>query len=160
MFKAPEGMEWDPEGLKEAHAKFKELNLSQEQAQGLMDLYGQKIKEAEDSPYKLWMETQEKWRDEIKADPEIGGKLDQVKTTVARAIDGLGDPKLAADFRQAMDFTGAGNNPAFIRTFYKLALMVTEGRPATAGRPSPAAAPSGGKPSSLAAAMYPHLPTG
>jgi len=146
--------------MESVYSAFKNLNLSQEQGQYLMDLYGKEIAEAENAPYQIWRDTQEEWRNEIKNDPHLGGKLDEVRATVARAIDGLGDPKLAQDFRVAMDFTGAGNNPAFIRTFYKLAQMVTEGRPATGGGPSPAARPQGGKPASLAQAMYPHLSSG
>jgi len=123
-----------------------------------MDLYGKELVEAETAPFRVWQETQEKWRTEIRNDPDIGGKLDQVRETVSRAIDGLGDPKLAREFKEAMNYTGAGNNPAFIRAFYKLAQMVTEGKAVPAGGPSPAARPGGARPS-LAQAMYPGLPS-
>jgi hypothetical protein len=144
--------------MKDVHSTFKEMGLTQAEGQKLMDLYGKEIVRAETAPYQVWQETQEKWRTEIRNDPDIGGKLDQVRETVARAIDGLGDPKLAREFREAMDYTGAGNNPAFIRAFYKLASMVTEGKAAPAGGPSPAARPQGARPS-LAQSMYPGLPT-
>jgi hypothetical protein len=140
------------------HSTFKEMGLSQTEGQKLMDLYMKEVVESETAPYRVWQETQEKWRTEIRNDPDIGGKLDRVRETVSRAIDGLGDPKLAKEFREAMDFTGAGNNPAFIRAFYKLASLVTEGKAAPAGGPSPAARPQGGRPS-VATAMYPNLPS-
>jgi len=124
------------------YEKFKSMNLSQAQGQELMDLYGKRLIEAEQGPYRLWEDTQTAWRDELKADPEIGGKLDVVRTTVSRALDGLGDPKLANDFRQAMTFTGAGNNPAIVRAFYKLARQLTEGGAHPTGGPSPASRPN------------------
>jgi len=157
-FKPPEGFEYDAGKMEAVNAKFKDMNLSQAQGQELMDLYGKELVEAENGPYKLWEETQQKWRDEIKADPELV-RLDQVKTTVARAIDGLGDPKLAREFREAMDFTGAGNNPAFIRAFYRMAQRLSEGGPHPTGGPSPAARPGAGGPVSIARAMYPKLPS-
>jgi hypothetical protein len=144
--------------MKDVHSTFKELGLTQADGQRLMDLYGKELVEAETAPYRVWQETQEKWRTEIKADPDLGGKLDQVRETVSRALDSLGDPKLTREFKEAMEFTGAGNNPAFIRAFYKMASMITEGKAAPAGQPSPAARPGGARPS-LAQSMYPQLPS-
>ena len=136
------------------------LNLTQDQAQSLVDFYTAKTTEAASAPYKLWADTQEAWVNEIKADPEIGGKLPQVKQTIAKAIDTLG-PQLAAQFREAMDFTGSGNNPAFIKAFYKIAQQITEGSHVSGRNPSSfgQSAP-GSKPASAAAAMYPGLPSG
>jgi hypothetical protein len=60
-----------------------------------------------------------------------------------------------------MDITGAGNNPAFIRAFFKLAQQVTEGRhvagrgPSTAGQSNPSAAPR-----TAGEALYPNLAKG
>lgn len=157
-FKVPDGYTLDAEVAKEAGTKFKELNLSQGQAQSLIDFYVAKTQEAFQQPYKAYEDMRKGWVEEVKAHPEIGGKLDQVKTTVARAIDGLGDAKLASDFRQAMDTTGAGDNPAFIRVFYKLAQMVTEGKATDGGKPSPLGQREPGLKPSAAQAMYPTLP--
>ena len=158
-FKAPEGFEIDKEALADALPVFKDLGLSQAAAQKLVDFYATVSQKAADAPVKLWQETQQKWIEEVKADPEIGGKLDQVKATVSRAIDGLGDPKLANDFRAAMDYTGAGNNPAFIRAFYRLAEKVSEGGNVVGNRPSPLGqvAP-GAAPKSAAHTLFPNLP--
>lgn len=155
-FKVPEGFKLDDAVAKEAGELFKGLNLPQEGAQKLIDFYSAKTLEAAEAPYKAYRDMQTKWVDEIKADPEIGEKLDEVKTVVGRAIDGLGNPKLAASFREAMDLTGAGNNPAFIRAFYKLAQKVTEGQH-VAGR-GPAAVKPPGRGGSAAHNLYPNLP--
>lgn len=156
-FKAPEGLEFNAESLTAATTLFKELNLNQDQAQKLMDLYGKEIRAAENSPYELWKETQQKWRDQVAADPDIGGKLDQVRSTISRALDGLGDAKLVNEFKEAMDYTGAGNNPAFIRAIYKLTSKLVEGGPAQGGRPAPSGQPNEGRPTSIATALYPNL---
>jgi hypothetical protein len=135
------------------------MNLSQAQAQQLVDFYTAKTTESANQPYQVWQETQENWVKEVKADPVLGPRLNEVKTTISRAIDALGDPKLAQGFREAMDYTGAGNNPAFIKAFYKLAQMVTEGGHVAGGGPSPQGQRRAGEMPSAAQAMYPNLPS-
>jgi hypothetical protein len=154
----PEGFQIDEGVNKEISGIFKGLNLTQEQGQKLVDFYAAKTAESANQPYQVWQETQEQWIKEVKADPELGPKLNEVKTTISRAIDGLNNPKLARDFREAMDFTGAGNNPAFIRAFYKLAQMVTEGGHVAGGGPSAQGQRRQGETPSAAKAMYPNLP--
>lgn len=153
-FTAPEGLTLDPAGIEKALPIFKELGLSQEAGQKLINLYAEQTQAAIDAPYRLWKETQDSWINEIKSDADLGGKLDLVKETVGRALDSLGDPKLKTDFKAAMDLTGAGNNPAFVRAFYKLSQAVTEGKPVS-GRP---AGQSAAKPTA-AQAIYPSLPS-
>lgn len=156
-FKVPDGYELDAKVAEEASAVFKDLNLSQPQAQRLIDLYNKQLAETAEAPYKMYEKMRTGWQDVVKADPEIGSKLAEVKTTVSRAIDSLGDPKLAADFRAAMDLTGAGDNPAFVKTFYKLAQLVTEGTHVTGKGPVTPKAPDA-QPTTAARALYPNLP--
>ena len=158
-FKLPEGFELDETVSKEVTDLFKENKISATSAQSLMDYYIKRTTEANEAPFKLWQETQEKWQNDMRNDAEIGPKLAQVKATVSKAIDSLGDPKLASEFRQAMDYTGAGNNLAFAKVLYRLAQQITEGDHASGGKPSPLGqrrpdAP----PTSAAHAMYPTLP--
>jgi hypothetical protein len=143
---------------KEISGIFKGLNLSQEQGQQLVDFYMNKTAESANEPYKVWQQTQEDWVKEVKNDRELGPRLNEVKTTISRAIDGLNDPKLARDFREAMDYTGAGNNPAFIRAFWKLAQRITEGGHVAGGGPSAQGQRRQGEQQSAAKAMYPNLP--
>jgi hypothetical protein len=157
-FTAPEGFEIDPTALAEATPLFKELGLDQARAQKLVDFYAKQSQQAAEAPFKLWQDTQKEWVDSIKADPEIGGKLDTVRATVAKVIDSLG-PELAADFRQAMDFTGAGNNPAFVKVMFKLAAQLTEGGFVRGGNPSAGGQGNQGRPASAAQALYPNLPS-
>jgi hypothetical protein len=144
----------------EAGKIFKDMNLSQDQAQALVDFYAKQSQQAAEAPVKYWQDMQKQWQEAVQNDPEIGGsKLDGVKATIGKAIDGIGDPKLATEFRQAMDFTGAGNNPAFVKFFWKLAQQLTEGSHVTGGGPSKFGqqAPKQG-PASPAKALYPYLP--
>lgn len=158
-FTVPEGYTLDETVLKESSELFKSLNLDQAGAQKLIDMYVAKTSEAFQQPYKAYKDMREGWVKEIKADPEIGAKLDQVKSTVARAIDGLGDAKLADSFREAMDVTGAGDHPAFIRVFYRLAQLVTEGKPVAGSGPSAhGQRQPGAAPVSAARALYPNNP--
>src|SRR5215469_4603105 len=107
-YKLPDGFELIPEVATEANKMFKAAGLSQEQAQEFVNFYVAKSQESFDQPVKAWLATQEEWKAKIRDDPEIGGaNLDKVRVTVARAVDGLGDPQLAKDFREAMVMTGA-----------------------------------------------------
>lgn len=157
-FKVPDGYELDAEVGKEAGALFKGMNLSQTDAQKLVDFYVSKTQESADAPYKVWEKQQEDWRNEVARDPEIGGKMQQVKTAVSKMIDGLGDARLASDFRSAMDYTGAGNNPAFIKALYKIAQQLTEGSHVSGNPLAREPARPGSRPETAAKALYPNLP--
>lgn len=124
-FKLPEGVELNKEEL-EAASKFmaEELKLPQERAQALIDYHVSALTKEAQEPYRLWEDTQRKWQEEVKADPVVGGdNLPNVKVKIAKLLDEFGDPKV----KEALAFTGAGNNPAIIRTFYKLAEKLVEG---------------------------------
>lgn len=159
-FKAPEGFEIDAPTAEKASAVFKELGLNQDQAQKLVDFYAQTSKDANEAPYKLYEEMRNNWRSEVLKDPALGDGTNlraEVKATIGRAIDSL-PTDVARDFRAAMDLTGAGDNPAFIRAFYNLAQRLGEGTSVKAGSPAPVRAP-GAAPKSAAAAIYPNLPS-
>lgn len=156
-FKAPEGYELDEKVVAGASELFKELGLSQEQAQKLVDFYGKDSLSAKEAAYKGWTDTQEEWIAKLKTDPEIGGsKLDKVRASIGRAIDRLG-PVLGPQFREAMDFTGAGNNPAFAKAMNLWSEMLGEGTSVRGNGPTDGS-PPGARPSA-AQAIYPTLPS-
>jgi hypothetical protein len=158
-FTVPEGFELSEGVQKEAGELFKAMNLTQGDAQKLVDFYSGKTLEAVNAPYDAWRKTQEEWVKQVKADPNIGSRLSEVTQTISRAIDSLGDAKLASEFRAAMDYTGAGNNPAFIKAFYKLAQRVTEGGHVAGRGPSAAGQQRPGTTAGMGArAMFPNLP--
>jgi len=161
----PDGYELDSGVAAEAEPIFRELGLTQESAQKLVDFYAKHAVASSKEALDAWMETRKGWRDEMKSDPELGklvgkdgnfGPDSPLISTVFRALDGLQNPKLVADFKAAMNLTGAGDNPAFVRVLHALASKVTEGTTYVRGEP-PAASqrrPTAG------AALYPNLPSG
>ncbi len=145
-----------PEGVTEGavYDAFKEAagksGLAPEAAQALVDAVGPKLAEQVkaqlEAPYKAWTETQTAWVEEIKADPVIGGaKLDENLAMAATALDAFGGQKL----REALDFTGAGNNPEVVKAFIQMGKMLTEGK-FIPGSPPPQA-------KSAAKTLYPDM---
>ena len=127
-------MTLDAEAMKTATDLFKESGLPQEQAQKFVDMAIAREQAAAQKGVQAFVDLQNKWVSEIKADPEIGGdKLDASLASAARAIDRLGVPGL----KEALDLTGAGNNPAVVKAFVRLGQMVSEDRfqPANGGPP-------------------------
>jgi hypothetical protein len=156
-FTLPEGYTLDKTQLDEAAPLFKEMNLSQDQAQKLVDFYVKQQQAAVDKPYQQYMEVRKGWADSVKA--EFGNKLPEVKATIGRALATLPAETVSA-FRQAMDMTGAGDNPAFVKAFYDLAKRATEGRPVTAPRGvADVTAPGAPAKPSAAQSLYPNLPS-
>lgn len=151
-FTLPEGVEASPEQM----AAFKEAaagaKLSQEQAQGLMDLHTKALTEAATKPYEVWRDTQEQWQKEIKADPEFGGAKLETETipSIAKAIKAFSPtPEAEKALRQAFHLTGAGNHPEMIRFMARIGKSLAEGTH-VGGKPTDG---DGGK--SAAQKLYP-----
>jgi hypothetical protein len=156
-FTIPEGTILDEQSATEFKGLAKELDLTQEQAQKLLDFGGARIRAVTDEPHRLWAETQAKWQAEVKADPEIGGT--RFKDSIAAAnnvfVPGESNPfvKNAAEagaLRSALHVTGAGNNPTMVRLFVKMGRMLSE--PGTL-----AGSPLRDTQDSLLAKMYPMM---
>lgn len=167
-FAAPEGYTIDKALVDQVTPLFREAGLTQDQAQKLVDLHVKNAIDSAKAPAATYAKTREGWQAEVRADKEIAaysrdGKtgLDAVQVDVARALNALGDTKLAQDFRSAMDLTGAGDNPAFVRTFWKLAQHIVEGKAVGGKGPSPLGQVDPSKPikPSPAQSMYPNLPS-
>ena len=124
-FKLPEGVTVDADSLKPATELFAETGLNQDQAQKFIDLAMARETAAAHKSVQAFVDLQNQWVSEIKADPDIGG--DRLKTSLAsanRAIDRLNVPGL----REALNFTGAGNHPAIVKAFVRLGQMIAEDR--------------------------------
>ena len=120
-FSVPEGHTLDAAAVEAATPIFRELGLSQDQAQRLVNFYSTQVGKinAENEGYMETLRTQ--WREELKADKDIGGKLDQVKVEIGRGLDRL-PPTVRDNFKAAMDMTGAGDHPAVIKAIHALRL--------------------------------------
>ncbi len=148
----PEGAQLDEATIGKFSELAKETGLSQEGAQKLFDLHQETIKAATEASTRLWSETQTQWVNEVKADKDIGGdKLPGVQQVIGKILD---NPEFAATgVKEAFNLTGAGNNPAILKTFYNMARALTEGQH-VAGNPAR------NMPASAADAIYPHLKQG
>jgi hypothetical protein len=124
-FKLPEGVAVDAEALKPATELFAESGLSQEQAQKFIDLALARETATTTRSVQAFVDLQNQWVSEIKADRDIGGeRLKGSLASAARAIDRLDVPGL----REALSFTGAGNHPAVVKAFVRLGQMIQEDR--------------------------------
>ena len=138
-FKLPDGASVDGEQLEHATALFKEAGLPQEQAQKFIDLALSREQAAATRGVQAFVDLQTKWVSEIKADPEIGGtRFEASMASASRAIDRLGVPGL----KEALNLTGAGNNPAIVKAFVRLGQMVSEDRFMPGRNAAPAASRS------------------
>ena len=128
----------DADSLKPATELFAETGLSQDQAQKFIDLAMARETAAAHKSVQAFVDLQNQWVSEIKADPDIGG--DRLKASLAsadRAIDRLNVPGL----REALNFTGAGNHPAVVESV-RASRADDRGRPLPARPARPAAGPA------------------
>lgn len=122
-FKAPVGVELDSELTGELSALAKEAKLPQAQAQKFADL-GAKLMQKQSTALQAAIEkVQSGWIEATKADKEIGGAgLEQNLAIAKKALDAFGGPELV----KALNETGLGNHPEFIRAFVKIGKAISE----------------------------------
>lgn len=157
-FTAPEGLTLDKELVAEVTPIFKELGLSQEAAQRLMDFHTAKFGKTNELLAKSVEDMRADWRSQVMADKDIGGKIDQVKIELGRAKDRL-PTEVRSAFDEAMNITGLGDHPAIVKGLYEMAKLMNEGSHVTGGGPSPNGQSKSGEVSrpTLAGALYPNL---
>jgi hypothetical protein len=126
----PEGFELNDDSVAAATPVFKELGLSNEQANKLMPVaadFAKRIVEQRDQQFLgTILEQRKTWLSEAKADKEIGGtNWDATMQASARALDQLGFPK-GSPLRSALDESGFGNHPELIRFMAKVGKAIGE----------------------------------
>lgn len=156
------GWELNPELIEKAIPLFKEGNLSQEFAQKLVNFYAAQSQADHEASVNGALEQQKAWRTEVLADAKLGdgkGLRPEVKSAIANVIDQHMGPA-AAKFREAIDFTGAGDHPDVIRGLLALNERLGEGKQVKGNGPSSFGQRTPGQPSGAGArAMYPTLPS-
>ena len=157
-FTAPEGTTLDAATISEATPIFKELGLTQEQAQKLVDFYSTKSSKTNSDLSKAVDDMRAGWRDAVMADPDLGPKIDSVKVELGRAKDRL-PAAVRTAFDEALNLTGLGDHPAIVKGFFEMAKLVNEGTHVTGGGPSAEGQTAPGKSNrpSIAGALYPNL---
>lgn len=126
-YTAPEGISIDAEAMGKFSEVAKAQGLTQAQGDALIGMWNEMQAKAAEQQSSAWNALQDKWRNEITADKEFGGQklTSEVLPTISRAISQFGSPEL----KDALNITGAGNNPAVIKFVYQMAKAVTEGGP-------------------------------
>lgn len=134
-----EGVELDAALVAEAEPIFRELGLSNDQANALLPLAPKLMEQAQNSVIQKLVDDgaqqRKAWLDAYHADPEIGGaKRTETEHLAAKGLDALGfkntgfgdDGKQPHPFRAALNETGFGNHPDMIRAFRAIGQMVGE----------------------------------
>ncbi|MES0240587.1 peptidase [Citrobacter cronae] len=123
-FKPAEGQELDAAALEQFEPIARELNLTNEQAQKMVDLYGTKIMPmVQQQQADAWQKTTEQWAADVKADKEIGGdKLTGNLSAAQRALAQFGTPEL----KEYLEGTGLGNHPELVKAFVKVGKAMSE----------------------------------
>ena len=116
-FTAPEDVVLDPTVLSEFKGIAKELNLSQTDAQKVIDRLGPTVAKQQQAQIKETVENAHKeWTAASKADTEFGGdKLDANLAVAKTALDTYGTPEL----KKLLVDSGLGNHPEVIRFCYR-----------------------------------------
>jgi hypothetical protein len=142
-FKLPDGIQLDDKGTAAFSEVAKELNLSQEAAQKVLDKMGPVIagRHAE-----TLTQVKTQWVEAAQTDKEFGGeKLSENLAVAKKALDTFGSP----EFRTLLNESGLGNHPEMIRMMFRAGKAISEDKFVPAGSGSPKGAKS------LADALYP-----
>ena len=143
-FTAPEGMTLDPAALEAFEPLAKELGLSQEAAQKVVNLQASLVKAQADAMLKQ----QNDWIAEVKADKEIGGQnFASALRHANTALNKFGGQPLV----EALQKLGIANHPELVRTFARVGKDMGED---TVHQPGS----SPGAPRDLAKILYPNQP--
>lgn len=127
---APDGMAIDQDLLAEATPVFQEMGLSNDQANMILPVAKSLMGKTQQSTIQGMIDAgnqqRKAWLDSAKSDAEIGGKnWDTSLHSAGKALDALGHPE-GSPFRQALNETGFGNHPEFIRIFAGLGARIGE----------------------------------
>lgn len=143
----PDGIAVDEELLSALGPDFRELGLTNGEAQKLADRFIAIQQERAQARGQSWGETVSKWADDAKADSEIGGRRwDATVRDSRRFVNNMGTPAL----REYLEASGGGNHPELIRIFAKAGALIREDDPATGG------AGGTGKPVDPAHVLFPN----
>jgi hypothetical protein len=119
-FKLPEGVTVDPEAMTSFQTTAKEMNLTQEQAQKLVDFQAGLVQKSQEAMVKGYDELKTAWRDEsIKS---LGPKADEQLAFAAKTRERFGSPEL----NEILKETGLGNHPAIVKLFVGIGKAISE----------------------------------
>ncbi len=147
QFKLPEGVQIDQKAFDAFTPVAKELGLTNEQAQKLVDLYASQVKGFDERLVAEHNARVAEWTKKAEGDAEYGGpKLAENMAVAKKALDTFA----TEDLRQFLDDTGLGNHPEVVRLFFRIGQKLKEDGFAEG-------VSTGKEPKSLAAVLYPSM---
>ena len=111
-FKAPDGMTLDTAAVEAFSPIARELGLSQDQAQKMVDLYSTQVASNQKAIADGWGKQQQDWGKELSGDKEFGGDAFSSTRNNANAVLSKFASK---DEIQAIQAMGLGNFPPFVK---------------------------------------------
>lgn len=115
-FKTPEGMELDAASTDEFKAIAKELNLSKDAAQKVVDLAVKREQARADA----FAKQVEDWANQVQSDPELGKP--ETLAAARKVVETFGDDET----KSLLNSTGMGNHPALVRFMVKVSKAISE----------------------------------
>lgn len=148
-FKVPEKVKLDTDSLTEAQAVFKDLNLSQDKAQRVMDLAVKHVEKVHAQQAQALEKAGETWRKENESDKELGGaNFKKSNEAALRFRDRFTTPEERKKLEPIFN-TAWGNFPELWKIFVRGGLAIGEDRAVDGGVTTPV--------KSAADVMYPTM---
>lgn len=156
-FVSPEGFD-DPAIVERTAATARELGLSNEAGQKLLDATAKAIQDREAAADKAWAEANkpggsewkkrdQAWRAAVQADPEIGGTPDNTRAVREKANTAV-RKFFSAEGTQLIKDSGLGSHPEFVRAMYRIGKAMSESAPVFGSTGAP------GQPKTQAEILY------
>lgn len=143
-FKAQDGVTYDDQVLTNFAEVAKELDLSQDAAQKILDKVAPVMQARQVEAIEA---AKTQWAESAKTDKEFGGdKLPENLAVAKKALDTFGTPEL----RTLLNESGLGNHPEIIRAFYRAGKAISEDSFVAGGK-------GVSQPQSTAQRMYPNM---
>jgi len=122
-FSLPEAYQLDETTLGAFKDAAKAANLTQDAAQGMLDVFAKHYTSAVEANVTAFKQASEQWANEFRADKEFGGaKFDASVTMMGSAIEKFGDK----DFIAVLNQSQLGNHPAVCRFLARVGQAISE----------------------------------
>ena len=137
-FTLPDTIDMNTANLESASAVFKDMGLTQDQAQKLVDLEAANVQASAQAQVDAFNSMVDEWATASKNDSEFGGdKFEESIATAKAAITKFGTPEL----QELMNTHGVGNHPEVVRFMVRVGNLTKEDNPGKDGAPAANAEP-------------------
>lgn len=123
----PEGFEGelDQAAVEAFEPLARELGLTQEQANKMVELHAQSLMRANEAAREQIASQMQQWNESLRTDPDFGGaKFNENVAVAQKAVQAFGSPELT----QVLNETGLGNHPALVKAFHQIGKAISEDR--------------------------------